>query len=380
MTRRIPAHPPVVLFAANSPWNLLNFRGPIIAGLKEQGFRIAAAVPDDNAVALLRKIDVEVEFVEIDARGVSPLNDIRLLLNYYEIVRRVSPAVFLPFTAKPNIYGSIAARACGVPVVNTITGLGTGYLSGRILQSTISLLYRAGLRRSQRVFFHNKDDRDLFLSRGILRHDQAAVVAGSGVDLSYFCPTRRQKASQPPIFLFVGRLLRDKGAGEFLEAAAIVKRERSARFRMLGGIENHPKAISGQLLEASARNGIVELLGTTDDVRHFIADADCVVLPSYREGLPRALLEASAMGVPVIATDVPGCRQAVDDGITGLLCKPQSASSLAEAIMTIAKMPEKERDAMGRRGRAKAERDFGHGPVVEAYLQAIRDAIPHRPE
>ncbi len=360
-----------VMLSANASWNLVNFRAPIIAALTRRGHRVVAAVPDDGGADSLRSLGVEIEFVPVDARGVSPLRDLRLFLSYRSVFRRVRPDAFLAFTAKPNIYGSLAAALCDVPVINTITGLGTAFLSGRALQAIVSRLYRLALRRSKRVFFHNKEDCALFVDRKLVRSEQAAVVAGSGVDLERFSPRQNLKADGSVTFLFIGRMLTDKGAMEFARAAEIVGSQIEARFRMLGSVEDHPKAVSRDFLEEAARRGTIELLGTCDDVRPVIADSDCVVLPSYREGLPRVLLEASAMGKPVIATDVPGCRDAVADGVTGLLCEPRSAASLARAMTAMAAMTPSERGAMGKAGRLKAEREFSIDGVVNCYLDAL---------
>lgn len=312
------------------------------------------------------------EPIAIDARGLSPTRDAALALAYRRLFKRLAPAAVLTFTPKPNIYGGLAAGLCGVPAISTVTGLGTGFLSGRALQSLVSLLYRIAFRRSTQVFFHNPEDLELFVKRGLVRRDNAGLVAGSGVDLDRFAPSARDKPNAVPTFLFIGRFLKDKGVAEFIEAAGAVGRGRAARFQLAGTIEDHPKAVSRSLIESAERSGTVELLGTTSDIRTFIRNADCVVLPSYREGLPRVLLEASAMATPVIATDVPGCRQAVEHGVTGLLCAPRSPASLAEAITAIAEMSPAERAEMGRRGRAKARREFSQERVIATYLASLR--------
>ena len=308
--------------------------------------------------------------IALDARGVSPQNDARLLIQYLSIFRSVRPAALLAFTAKPNIYGSLAARLAGVPVINTITGLGTGFLSSAALELVMSLLYRSALKCSSRVFFHNVDDLELFETRRLIRGGQGEVVAGSGVDLQRFAATP-PPISETPTFLFIGRFLTDKGALEFAEAAAAVRRHCRASFRMLGSLEDHPKAVLAEKIQAFADSGVIEIIPQTDDVRPVIAAADCLVLPSYREGLPRVVLEASAMGRPVIATDVPGCRQAVEQGVTGLLCEPRSAASLAHAMLQMVRMTPAQRAAMGAKGRVKAEREFSEEQVVSAYLAAL---------
>lgn len=366
------SHRPI-LFSANSSWNLVNYRRPIIRKLLKQGYEVLAAVPADEAAPALRALGVEIHHIPIDPRGLSPMRDARLLFTYRRLMGQLKPMAFLGFTAKPNIYGSIAAASYGIPVINTISGLGTGFLSGRALQNILSALYRWGLRRSQRVFFHNPEDRDLFVSQRLVTATQAAVVPGSGVDLQRFCSARNRDPSESPTFLFIGRFLKDKGAIEFAQAAGLVKKHATAQFQMLGSFEDHPRAVVPKLLETLAQESSVELLGITDDVRPFIANADCVVLPSYREGLPRVLLEASAMATPVIATDVPGCRHVVDDGVTGLLCEARSAASLAETITVMVEMSAEERTAMGLRARQKAEREFSQERVVAAYLHALKE-------
>lgn len=364
---------PTVVVAANSSWNLVNFRAPIIRAMIENNYRVIAAAPADSASSKLESMGAEFQPVEVDARGLSPVRDVALVLAYRRLFKRLSPVAVLTFTPKPNIYGSLAAASCGVPSISTVTGLGTGFLSGKALQSLVSLLYRLAFRRSAKVFFHNPDDLELFVEQGLVRRAKAGIVAGSGVDLDHFAPGERAGQNPGLTFLFIGRLLKDKGVGEFIEAAGAVGARHPARFQLAGTIEDHPKAISRELVEAAGRNGIVELLGTTSDIRTFIRNADCVVLPSYREGLPRVLLEASAMARPVIASDVPGCRQAVEHGVTGLLCEPRSPASLAQAMTAIAEMSPAERAEMGRKGRARARREFSEERVIAAYLEALRD-------
>ncbi|MFP5329003.1 MAG: glycosyltransferase family 4 protein [Alphaproteobacteria bacterium] len=362
-----------IIVTANSAWNLAHYRAPVIRALIGRDYRVVAAAAPDSALPELESMGVEFVPVAIDARGVSPLHDLALVLGYRRIFKRVRPCAVLTFTAKPNIYGSLAATSLGIPVVSTVTGLGTGFLSGRALQSLVSLLYRLSFRRCSKVFFHNKEDLQLFIEKGLVRPGNGGVVPGSGVDLERFLAPAGSRANPVPTFLFIGRLLKDKGVVEFIEAAGMVASRREARFQIAGTIEGHPKAVPPALIASAERSGTVEMLGTTDDIRTFIRNADCVVLPSYREGLPRALLEASAMATPVIATDAPGCRQVVEHGVTGLLCKPRSAKSLAEAMMAFAGMSPAKRAQMGRSGRAKVEREFSEEKVIEAYINSLRE-------
>lgn len=365
-----PPSPGVIVVSANTLWNLFNFRIPILQELASIGFRVVAAAADDESAEALSMMGIEIESLKMRSRGISPFSDASLFLQYCRLFKRVRPVAFLAFTSKPNIYGSLAAHYRGIPVINTVTGLGTGFLGGPALRFVMVNFYRFALGKSTKIFFHNDDDRNLFLRLGLTTEAQAAVVAGSGVDLEKFAP-RPVPSGRPFIFLFIGRMLRDKGAAEFAEAASIVKRQRSARFQMLGPNERHPKGVPAATVEMWRSEGHVELLNPVADVRSIMAEADCVVLPSYREGLPRVLIEASAMAKPVITTDVPGCRQVVEHGVTGLLCDARSSESLAEAMIAVHDLSLEQRLAMGRRGRRRAEREFSQDKIVNAYLGAL---------
>lgn len=368
----------MLVISANSSWNLLNYCRGQIAGLQQAGYTVAAMVPPDEGTEQLRDLGVEVHFVPLSLHGRSPVSDVRAMIRYLEVLRRIRPDAFLGITAKPNIYGGIAAQLCGIPVINTVTGLGTGFLSDRFLETIVSSLYRAAFRRSSQVFFLNREDYDLFVGRRLVRPEVAAVIPGSGIDLEHFKPAL-PTGNNDPIFLFIGRLLTDKGVGEYLEAARAVKEQvPGARFQILGPADPHPKAVPAEILEQCERQGIVELLGSTDDVRPYIAKADCIVLPSYREGLPRVLVEASSMARPVIASDVPGCRDVVEHGVTGYLCEARSAEALAAALLGFASLPAIQRRRMGQAGRRKAELEFGDEHVVSAYVSTLDRVLANR--
>ncbi|WP_425505234.1 glycosyltransferase family 4 protein [Sphingomonas sinipercae] len=371
-SRAIPQQdPPLLALSANSAWNLVNFRTPLLQSLQATGYRLAALVPDGDDVRPLSDLGVEVVPIAMSPRGISPLSDARLTYAYWRALRRLSPQAFLGFTPKPNIYGSLAARAAGVPVINNITGLGTGFLSGRMLERLVSGLYKAALHGSRRVFFHNPDDLALFVERRLVTPEQAEVIPGSGIDLDAFAPAP-PRSGDGVVFLFVGRMLIDKGIVEFAEAARQVRRQiPDTRFVVVGGWSPHPKAASAEQIDGWKAEAILEFHGNRDDVRSFVEASDCVVLPSYREGLPRALLEASALARPLIAADVPGCRHLVEEGDNGFMCTVRSADALAEAMVRFARLPEEERNQMGRRARTNAEERFGHDRVTDAYIRAL---------
>jgi glycosyltransferase involved in cell wall biosynthesis len=311
--------------------------------------------------------------VPMDSSGTSVAQDLRLLWRYAKVFRTLRPFAYLGFTAKPNIYGSMAARTVRAKVINNVSGLGTVFIKKGPLTGLVARLYRVAFRTSSTVFFQNRDDMELFIANRIARRNQSALLPGSGVDLQRFNPRQSARPPGPFRFLFLGRLLWDKGVAEYVEAARLVRQSHpEARFQILGplGVDNRT-AVPSSYLERCRAETIVEYLGESDDVRDAIEQADCIVLPSYREGLPRALLEGSAMGKPVVATDVPGCRDAVDDGETGYLCEARSAPSLAAAMTRMLDLSPADRIKMGERGRGKVEREFGESIVVAKYLEAL---------
>jgi glycosyltransferase involved in cell wall biosynthesis len=361
-----------IVLAANSSWNIVNFRAGLIRALKAAGYEPLVVAPVEAAAEeRMKALGVERKTVIMQRSGLNPLADLTLLLEYRQILRNARASAFLGFTIKPNIYGCLAARWARVPAIANISGLGTVFIRQGPLLALVTRLYRAALSRAAVVFFQNPDDLDLFVARRMVRRDQARLLPGSGVDLDRFMSSAPRAG--PPTFLLIGRLLGDKGVREFVEAARILRSELpAARFQLLGPIdEGNRTAIPRTELDAWVGEGTVEYLGTADDVRPVIAAATAVVLPSYREGLPRSLLEAAAMARPLIAADVPGCREVVRDGENGLLCEVRSAASLAAAMKRMAALCASERAAMGAAGRRVVEERFSEAAVIEAYLEAL---------
>jgi glycosyltransferase involved in cell wall biosynthesis len=375
---KAPAERPLVVLSANNCWNLVHFRGALLSGLQDAGYRLAALAPLDPQASELERRGIAVRAVPIARSGLNPVADARLLLRYLRLFRTLRPAAYCGFTIKPNVYGSIAAHLCGVPVINNVTGIGTAILTKGLLWEVAERLYRLAFRRSHKVFFHNQHDLELFAGSGILRREQGAVIPGSGIDLDHFKPGR-SKASKPgePCFLFIGRLILHKGVREFVEAARLLRKEvPGTRFQLLGNPDpGNRTSVSEAELRSWIDDGLVEHLGEHKDVRPFIAGATAVVLPSYREGMSRALLEAAAMGKPLVGADVPGSRELVEEGVTGALCAPRDAASLAAAMGRIAALSPARRAALGRAARARVERDYGEQRVVDAYLHALKQAL-----
>ena len=368
----MPTVPRRVVLAGNSSWNIVNFRSGLIHALKAAGYEpIVIAPVDPAAEQRMAELGVERIVIAMQRSGLNPVADFRLMQNYQRILKDLRPIAFLGFTIKPNIYGGIAARFAAVPLIANISGLGTVFIKRGLLLALVSRLYRFAFKRAAVTFFQNPDDLAVFVKRGLVSRAQAQLLPGSGVDLERFRPA--PPATGPIIFLFIGRLLGDKGVWEFVEAARIVRADiPGVRFQLIGPIDQGNRSAATQSeLDRWVAEGSIEYLGVTEDVRPHIERATAVVLPSYREGLPRSLLEAAAMARPLIATDVPGCRQVVTPGENGFLCQVKDSRSLAKAMKMMIKMTIDDRARMGDASRRMVENGYSQSVVISAYLDAL---------
>jgi glycosyltransferase involved in cell wall biosynthesis len=366
-----------LLLSVNSAWNIANFRGGLIRALQVEGYEVLAAAPEDEHVDRVRALGCRFVALPMDNGGTHPLRDLLLHRRYRALFAAERPRAFLGFTIKPNVYGSLAAQSLGVPTINNIAGLGTAFIRRSWLTHVARGLYRHALRRSHRVLFQNEDDRRYFVETGLVDAARTARVPGSGIDLQAFAVAPPPIAQAPVRFLFVGRVLRDKGVVEYVEAA---RRLRAAGvptdFAILGPLESANRtAIGRREVDAWVAEGAVRYLGEAEDVRPHIAAAHCIVLPSYREGVPRTLLEGASMARPLIASDAVVGRDAIDDGVNGYLVRAGDASDLAAACRRFAALSAEARALMGTASRRKAEREFDEHRVVATYLECLT-ALP----
>lgn len=359
-----------IVLTVNRAWNLVNFRTPLIEALQADGHRLTAIVPEDDAVLSLRALGCEVVPLRMDSKGLSPTRDLLLLRDFRRAFRSLRPDAVLSFTVKNNIYGALASRGMSHAFLPNVTGLGTAFLGSPLVRQIAKRLYQVAFRPLPKILFQNEDDKALFETMRITMPRQGQILPGSGIDLLRFTPAPASgRLGAEMVFLMITRVLADKGAREYAEAARLLKaRYPEVRFQLLGPLY----AVNRTALPASevmnwASEGAIEYLGHADDVRAAIADADCIVLPSYREGLPRVLLEGAAMARPMVTTDVPGCRHAVRPGETGILCEARSGTDLARAMGEMIDLPIDRRLAMGRAARADIEARFDVGIVIAAY-------------
>jgi glycosyltransferase involved in cell wall biosynthesis len=364
-----------IAVVSNTAWNLFNFRLNLMRQLKADGHTVIGVAPSDRYVPHLHDAGFDFEPVPISPDGVNPLVEIRSVVGLWRALRRREVDLVLSYTPKGNLYAALAALASGSQFVPNVSGLGRAFIRRSPITWAALTLYRLTFSRAHHVFFQNLDDLALFVRSRLVPSEKAERLPGSGVDLQRFTetPLQCERPQDGPVFLLVARMLWDKGIGEFVDAARQVKAAcPGATFRLLGdGASRNPAAIPPDQVEAWAREGIVEYVGSTDDVRPHLRDADCVVLPSYREGLPRVLLEAAAMGRPVITTDVPGCRDAVIEGQTGFLCRVRDVHDLAAKLMSFVALSASERQSMGARGRAFVARSFSERVVIDRYRHLV---------
>jgi glycosyltransferase involved in cell wall biosynthesis len=358
--------------------SIITFRGEMIRAMVARGHQVLAIAPEDDHFvrAALRQMGADYQPVAFRRTGMNPARDLDATRNLVRVLRVFRPDAILVYAAKPVIFGSMAARIAGVPHRSAmITGVGSALAGGstlgrKVLSRLMAALYAVGLRQTHVVFFQNPDDERLFRQRRLISSRQRVVrINGSGVDLDHFAAA--PFPPDPVTFLMIGRLLRDKGVTEYVEAARQIRAERpDARFQLLGPLDSNPTAVSEAELKAWADEGVIDYLGSTTDVRPYLAAAHVFVLPSYGEGMPRSVLEAMALGRAVLTTDVPGCRETVVPGRNGYLVAPRDGAALAAGLRRM--LDEAGRlEQMGRESRAIAEERFDVHQVNRVILGAI---------
>jgi glycosyltransferase involved in cell wall biosynthesis len=361
-----------VAIVLNTSWNIYNFRMGLVKSLQENGHEVVAIAPHDRFSHLLEEAGCQYIPLKMDSRGANPIKDSLLILELYKIYKKVNPDLVLHFTIKPNVYGTIAATLLKIPVVNNVCGLGTVFLKKNMVSYIAEFLYKVSFRFPKKIFFQNQYDKDLFLQKNLINGENAEVIPGSGIDLQKFQPTEYKKDSKFT-FLLISRLITDKGVLEFIEAVKQLKSEGiNANFQILGPKDPlHKRGIALEVIDSWIADDLIEYLGSTEDVRPFISESHCVVLPSYREGTPRTLLEGASLAKPLLATNVPGCINVVEDQVNGLLCEPRNAQDLAAKMRQIYHLPKESLIQMGLNSRKKVENEFQENFVVERYLNTV---------
>lgn len=359
-----------ILILANHSGGLYDFRKDLIAELKKCA-SITAAVPHNDRWDKLQQLTDSIIEIPLDRRGMNPVRDFKLFRQYQKILRDVNPDLVITYTIKPNIYGGIACRMAHIPYAVNITGLGSAIENGGWLKKFVLALYKFALKKAKVVFFENSENRNILVNSGVVPKGKDFVLNGAGVNLTDF-PCQPYPQDETVRFLFVGRVMREKGVDEFFSAAEKIKSEfgSKAEFHIVGSFEEAYKPAIDRLEQV----GTVKYHGYQSNVKQFYTMASCVVLPSYHEGMSNVLLEAAASGRPLITSDIPGCHEAVENGVSGFLCPTKDADELATAMKKFILLSPTEKAAMGIVSRNLMEANFDKEKVVKETVEKLEIA------
>ncbi len=366
-----------IAIVLNTTWNIYNFRLSLMKFLKKNGYEVIAISPRDEYVEKLNQEGFKWFNLELDNDSTNPIKEFKTIYDFYKIYKKANPDIILQYTIKPNIYGTIAATFLKIPVINNVSGLGTIFINNNLSSKIAKFLYKISFKYPKKVFFQNHHDKELFIKNHLISPTKADVIPGSGIDTKKFKPHIIKKDNKEFKFLFIGRLIREKGIEEYIDAIRDIKKDKKysyVKFEIVGDFyPKNPSAISKKYFYSLEKRGWFEYKGFTDDIKGYIEKADCIVLPSYREGLSKTLLEAASMQKPIITTNVPGCKDVVEDGINGFLCQVKNSHDLKEKMIKMLNLPFQKRLQMGKKGREKIITEFSEELVFHKYLSCIKN-------
>ena len=356
-----------ILILANNDVGLYQFRRELIGALLKD-HEVWISLPNGGLVEPLVALGCHFVDTPIDRRGMNPVADMKLLRRYQRMLKQVKPDLVITYTIKPNVYGGLACRLAGIPYAANITGLGTAFQKKGPLRTLVTGMYRTALKKAKVAFFENSANLALFVSGNIVKQEKTCLLSGAGVNLQHYSCAPYPDEESPVRFLFVGRVMREKGIEELLSAMERLQAKGAkCTLDVLGGCEERYE----ETFRSHEAAGWLRYHGYQQNVRPFIMNAHCFVLPSWHEGMANTNLECAAMGRPVITSDIPGCREAVLPGVSGLLCKAGDGESLYEAMSAFIRLPNGQRAEMGRAGRAHMEAVFDKEIVVEKTIQEL---------
>lgn len=357
-----------ILILANNDVGLYKFRKELIQELIHRGNKIVVSVPDGELIPDIKNLGVKVILTDVDRRGINPLTDMKLLLKYFRMEATLKPDLVITYTIKPNVYGGVVSRILRIPYAENITGLGTTFQTENLIKKLVCFLYKISCRRAKVVFFENEENKQIFLEHHLIREEQACRLNGAGVNLDEYPYTEYPDESEPIRFLFIGRVMKEKGVDELFEAARRIKKEYpKAVFDIVGPMEDEHESVVQKLEE----EGIINYYGYQKDVRPFIAKCHCFVLPSWHEGMANTNLESASSGRPIIASNIPGCMEAVKNNMSGFLCKTRNSDDLYKVIKKFIELPYEERKAMGLTGRKYIEDVFDKKKIVARTIEFL---------
>jgi len=365
-----------IVFTSNTSFSLYNFRLGLMRRLKELGYNVVCVAPVDDYTEYLKKEFSFYPLRNLNRKGKNPINDFKLFLEFFSLYRKIKPDLVINYTIKPNIYSSIASGILGIPSISVITGLGYVFLRGGLLEKLVRVLYKISFKFNKFVIVQNSED------YRVVKHisgnaEKVILIESSGVNTDYFSPAiceKYEKNKEKTVFLFIGRFLKDKGIIELIEAGKLLWQERKDfEIWLLGGIDyGNPQSLREEDINNIKKYEFVKVLPFSKDVRPLICQADCVVLPSYREGVPRSLLEAMSMAKPIITTTSPGCMDVCENGVNGFLVEPRDVDSLKKAMNIFINLRYADREKLGNAGREIVLSRFAEGVVISQYESLIK--------
>lgn len=359
-----------VLILANNDVGLYKFRKELMQELTVQGHRVIASVPDGELISDIKRLGVKVILTDVDRRGINPLTDFGLMMRYMRMCLTLKPDLVLTYTIKPNIYGGLICRVLKIPYAENITGLGTTFQKDNIIKKLVCFLYKTGCKRAKVVFFENEENKQIFLDHHLIREEQAYRLNGAGVNIQEYPYTEYPDESESVRFLFIGRIMKEKGIDELFEAARRIKKEfQQVLFDIVGPMEDEYSSV----IELLEKDGIITYYGYQKDIKPFIARCHCFVLPSWHEGMANTLLEAGAMGRPLITSKIHGCMETVVEGENGFCIEAKNSEQLYSAIKTFCTCDYLKRVKMGKESRKIIAKRFDRKNVVSYTLKKIED-------
>lgn len=361
-----------ILILANDTTYTYNLRDVLLKTFIAEGYEVIVVCERLNYSKEMLDLGVRLIDLKMNRRSKNPFSDLSLLAQFRGIIKQEKPSVVLTYNIKPNVYGGIACKMARVPYIPNITGLGTAVENAGIMQKISTTLYKIGVSKAACVMFQNEGNKQYFIESGLLgENSKTCLLPGSGVNLEKFAYQPYPDPESPMIFSIIGRIMKDKGTDELLEAAKTVKEKHpDVRFRMIGYFDENYQSV----VKKAVKESLVEYVEEQEDIRPFVNESWAVIQPSHHEGMSNVLLESAATGRPVIATDIPGCREAFDNDISGFAFPVGDSKALAEAIIRFIELPYETKLRMGKAGRLKMEHEFDRNIVAQAYLTEIRKA------
>lgn len=365
-----------LMFVANYMWDIYIFRAGVLRALIADGHEVIAVAPDDKRIDMEKAIPgLRAISINLNKRGINPVEDLKLVGELYSLYKRENPDLIFHYTIKPNIYGTMAARLAGKKSIAILTGLGYSFIQKSLVSKIAVALYKFSLRFSKEIWVLNEDDKNTLISKGIGDREKIFILPGEGIDCERFKPLPMTREDNKTVFLMIARAFIDKGFKEYKESARRIRKRYGDRveFWYLGALgENAVSGITKEYMDKIVEEGVLNYLGTVDKPEEIIRECDAIVLPSYREGISKTLLEGAAMGKPIIASNVTGCKEIVDDGKSGFLVEVKSVDDLVEKMERFINLSSEEKKEMGVFGREKILKEFDEKIIVGIYREKLK--------